>query len=110
MAAEVQKIVAEGGALVKIKEREAEAYEMTKEAEMQNYKRIKEAEADLLVKLAEARATELMTKSLEGQGSEEMVGLEMAEVLKGIETFIISSEHTNPLNLVNTLKNFGISK
>lgn len=108
MAAEVQKIVAEGEALVKIKEREASAYEVTKLAELENYRRIKEAEADLLVKLADAKATDLMTSALEGQGSEQMVGLEMAEVLKGIDTFIISSDKTNPLNLVESMSQFGI--
>lgn len=108
MAAEVEKIVAEGEALVKIKEREASAYEVKKNAEMENYKRIKEAEADLLVKLADAKATELITSSLEGKGSDQMVGLEMAEVLKGIDTFIISSDKTNPLNLVETITQFGL--
>jgi len=108
MAAEVSKIVAEGEALVKIKEREASAYEMTKTAEMENYKRIKEAEADLLVKLAEARQTDLITTALEGKGSDQMVGLEMAEVLKGIDTFIISSDKTNPLNLIETMTQFGV--
>ncbi len=108
--AKLKKTIQEGIATVNIKLEEAEAYRVRKQAEIELYKRRKKAEADLLVKLAEAERTDLKNSALRGAGSDEMVGLKMAEVLEGLDTIILSSGEggLNPLNLKKMLRLFGV--
>ena len=64
------------------------------------------------VKLAEAYRTELKNKALEGNGSNRMVGLKMAEVLEGLQFIMLSSDGTsgfNPLDLNRMMKLFDIN-
>jgi hypothetical protein len=59
------------------------------------------------VKLADARKTSLKNRALRGAGSDRLVGLSMAEVYKGLDVIILSSDGTagvNPLDLGKTLK------
>jgi len=71
------------------------------------------AEAGLMVKLAEAERVKLKNEALEGEGAERMVGLKMADVYKGLDTIILSSDGpkgVNPLSLDGTLNLFDIRK
>lgn len=109
--ANLLKIVGEGKAAVKVKLEEAEAYKVKKEAEIELYTRQKRAEADLLIELAKAKKTELKNKALTGAGSKQMVGLKMAEALKGVKLIVLPSDGKdgfNPLNLNKTTELFGI--
>ena len=69
------------------------------------------AEGDLLVKLAEAQGTELENQALRGVGSENMVGLRMAEALKGTRVIVLPSDGEggmNPLDLKTLLRRFDV--
>ena len=77
------KIVAEGAAAVQVELARGEAEVKKLEAEADLYRRKKAADGDLLVKLAEAQGTELENQALRGVGSENMVGLRMADALRG---------------------------
>lgn len=77
------------------------------------YKRSKDAEAQLLIKTAQAQGTELENKALEGTGASALVGLKMADVLRGVKVIIAPSNgpgSTNPLNLEDMLKQFEVEK
>src|SRR5205823_5338800 len=103
--AQLKKMIQEGEAAVLVKLQEGSAYTTTKNAERDLYARKKRAEADLTIKLAEAKKTQLRNESLQGVGSERMVGLKMAEVYKGLELIVLPSDGpngVNPLNLERT--------
>jgi regulator of protease activity HflC (stomatin/prohibitin superfamily) len=109
----IKKIIQEGEAIVAVKMEEGQAYITKKQAEKDLYLRKKRAEADLLVKLAEAERTKLKNEALEGLGAERMVGLRMADVYKGLQTIILSSDGpngVNPLDIDKTLNLFDIRK
>ena len=109
--AKKQEIDATGKATVAI-ETQRGAAEVTKiRAEGETYKRKRIAEADLLVSLATAKGTELENAAYRGSGSENLVGLEMAEVLKGLEVIVVPSGGrggVNPLDLDQALEMWGI--
>ena len=70
---------------------------------------MKNAEANKLIKLAEAKCAELVNTSYQGEGSEKLIGLEMAEVLRGIDTILINvggPGSINPLDLESMVKMF----
>jgi len=109
----LKKIVQEGEANMQVKLEEGKAYVTKKMAEKDLYARQKNAEADLLVKLAEAESLNLKNSALEGAGSERMVGLNMSEVLQGLDVVIIPSDGpagVNPLDLDRTLRLFDVRK
>jgi len=109
--AKLKKVIQEGQAALDIKLQEGRAYQTTKDAERDLYVRKKRAEADLLVKLAEAKKTQLRNDALQGQGSDRMVGLKMAEAYKGLQVIVLPSDGpggVNPLDLERTLKMFEI--
>jgi regulator of protease activity HflC (stomatin/prohibitin superfamily) len=111
--ATLKKIVQEGEAIVGVKMEEGQAYVTKKRAEKDLYARKKKAEADLMVRLAEAERVKLKNEAMEGEGAERMVGLKMADVYKGLQTVILSSDGpggVNPLNLGKTLNLFDIRK
>ena len=90
---------------------EGKAYVTKKRAELDLYARKVKAEANLQVKLAEAKKTELRNAALRVGGSENLVGLEMAKVLEGLNTVILSSDGSdgiNPLNLSRILRTFDV--
>ena len=75
------------------------------------YRRTKAAEGKLLVDLAEAKGTQLENDALQGAGSENMVGLKMAEALKGVRVIVLPSdgkEGTNPLDLGDLLRKLQV--
>ena len=106
-----RKILSEGEANVAVEKRRGDS-EITKiQAEADLYARKRRSEGDLLVKLAEARGTELENTSYEGVGSENMVAEQMADVLRGMDTVVLSdtgkSGSFNPLDLDAMIKMFG---
>jgi regulator of protease activity HflC (stomatin/prohibitin superfamily) len=109
--AKKQEIDATGKATVAIETQRGEA-EVTKiRAEGEAYKRKRIAEADLLVSLATAKGTELQNAAYRGSGSENLVGLEMAEVLRGLQVIVVPAGGRggmNPLDLDQTLTLWGI--
>ncbi len=110
--AKKQEIDAQGKANVAI-ETERGGAEVTKiKAEADAYKRKRQAEADLLVKLADAQGTELENAAYQGGGSENLVGLQMAQVLQGLDVVLVPSGGKtgfNPLDLNQTLELFDAS-
>ncbi|GBE16120.1 SPFH domain / Band 7 family protein [bacterium BMS3Abin14] len=111
--AKVKKVIAEGEADIKVKLQEGDAYQVKRLAERDLYVRSKHAAGDLQVKLAEARKTALKNAALRGAGSERLVGLSMAEVYKGLDLIVLSSDGkqgVNPLDLQRTLQMFGVRK
>jgi len=104
-AAQVQKVVEEGEATIRIELEKGNAYRIEKKAEQELYVRTKRAQGDLLVKTAEALKAKLKNQALKGVGSENLVGLEMAKVLEGVEIIVLPSDGeygVNPLNLEST--------
>ncbi len=109
--AEKNKIVAEGMAADEgeLARGSAEVQKLTSEAEL--HCRTKDAEGQLQVKLANAQGIDLDNKALRGIGSENMVGLRMAETLKGIDVIVLPSDGEtgmNPLDLNQVLKRFDV--
>ncbi len=107
----VKKARTEGEANVRIKLQEGQAYAMKKNAEKDLYARTRNAEADLLVNLAEARRTELINLAYQQRGSDKLVGMKMADVLRGMDVIILpvgGDKGVNPLDLDNSLNLFGV--
>jgi len=109
--AQLKKIIQEGQVSVEVEMEKGRAYVTRKLAEKDLYVRRKNAEADLLVKLAEAEKVRLKNDALKGLGAERMVGLKMADVYKGLNTIILSSDGSagvNPLDLNKALRLFDV--
>ncbi len=110
-AAKFKKVSQEGEMQVQITLAEGEAYVTRRKAEMDLYRRKVRAQADLLIKLAEAKKTELRNAALQGQGSDRMVGLNMAKALAGLEMIVLPSDGAagvNPLDLRKLLELFEV--
>lgn len=105
--AEKNRVLAEGTALIAV-ERERGRAEVTKiTAEGDLYYRQKVSEGELLVSLAEAEGTRLENNALQVSGASNMVGLEMAEVLDGVEIIVVPTDGNggiNPLDLNQLIK------
>jgi regulator of protease activity HflC (stomatin/prohibitin superfamily) len=110
--AKKQEIEATGRAKVEIETQRGNA-EVTKiQAEADAYRRKRVAEGDLLVELANAQGTELENRAYLGGGSENLVGMRMAEVLAGVETVLVPSGGKggmNPLDLNQALRLFDVA-
>jgi len=109
--ATLKKIEQEGKVIVAVEFEKGKAYVTRKTAEKDLYVRKKVAEADLLVKLAEAEKVRLKNEALIGKGAERMVGLKMADVLKGLDVIILPSDGptgVNPLDLNKALELFDV--
>ncbi|MFH2137762.1 MAG: SPFH domain-containing protein [Candidatus Omnitrophota bacterium] len=107
----VKKVREEGEANMKIRLEEGKAYVVKKYSEKDLYVRTKHAEADLMIKLAEAKKKELINNAYQQKGSDKLVGLKMAEVLKGLNVIMLSSSGPsgfNPMNLDKNLELFGV--
>jgi len=109
--AEKNRIVAEGAAAVDVEyaRGNAEVEKLRSEADL--YTRTKAAEGELVVRLAKAQGTDLENRALRGAGSENMVGLKMADVLRGVDVVVLPSDGdtgTNPLDLNQVLKRFDV--
>jgi len=112
-AAAKNKIIAEGAASVQVELARGEAEVKKLEADADLYRRKKAADGDLLVKLAEAQGTELENQALRGVGSENMVGLRMAEALKGTRLIVLPSDGEggmNPLDLKTLMRRFDVKE
>jgi regulator of protease activity HflC (stomatin/prohibitin superfamily) len=103
--------VAEGKAAQETELSRGRAEVQKLQAQADLYKRKKAADGRLLVELAEARGTELENTALQGAGSENMVGLKMADVLRGLKVVVVPSDGkdaTNPLDLAGILRKFEV--
>ena len=109
--AKLQEIVAQGKAKVAVERQKGQA-EITKiQAEADSYKRKRQAEADLQVQLATAKGTELENAAYQGTGSENLVGMEMAEVYRGLDVIVVPAGGkggVNPLDLEQALRMFDV--
>jgi regulator of protease activity HflC (stomatin/prohibitin superfamily) len=103
--------IAEGKATTDVELERGRAEVQKLQATADLYKRKRAAEGKLLVELAEARGTGLENAALQGAGSENMVGLKMADVLKGLRVVVLSSDGANgmnPLDLSSLLRKFEV--
>ena len=104
-------IVSEGKAQVGVELSRGESEVRKLNADADLYRRKKDAEGKLLVDLAEAKGTQLENDALQGAGAENMVGLKMAEVLKGLKVLVLPTDGANgfnPLDLGGILKKFEV--
>lgn len=104
-------IVSEGKATVDVEASRGESEIRKLNADADLYKRKKDAEGKLLVELADAKGTQLENDALQGAGSENMVGLKMAEVLDGLSVIVLPTDGEkglNPLDLTGLLKKFEV--
>lgn len=109
--AEKNRIVAEGAAAVQVEYARGNAEVRKLESEADLFTRTKAAEGELMVRLAHAQGTELENRALRGAGSENMVGLRMADALKGVDVIVLPSDGesgTNPLDLNQMLRRFDV--
>lgn len=75
------------------------------------YERRRAAEGRLLVELADAKGTQLENAALQGAGSENLVGLKMADTLKGVRVLVLPTDGkdgTNPLDVGELLRKFQV--
>jgi regulator of protease activity HflC (stomatin/prohibitin superfamily) len=103
--------VAEGKANQEIELSRGRAEVQKLHAQADLYRRKRAAEGKLLVELAEAKGTQLENTALQGAGSENMVGLKMADVLRGLKVLVLSSDGAtglNPLDLNSMLRKFEV--
>ena len=103
--------VAEGKAHAETERSRGRAELQKLRAQADLYRRQKAAEGKLLVELAEAKGTKLENDALQGAGSENMVGLKMAEVLHGVRALVLSTDGKdglNPLDLAAVLRKFEV--
>jgi regulator of protease activity HflC (stomatin/prohibitin superfamily) len=104
-------IVAEGKANTEIELERGKAEVQKLQSQADLYRRKKAAEGKLEVDLADARGTQLENAALQGAGSENLVGLKMADVLKGVKVLVLSSDGAsglNPLDLAAILRKFEV--
>ncbi len=100
--AEKNRVLAKGQAQVEVERQRgrSEVQKINSDADL--YYRQKGAEGDLLVALAEAEGTKAENRALQTAGAANLVGLEMAEVLDGVEVIIVPTDGkqgVNPLDL-----------
>jgi regulator of protease activity HflC (stomatin/prohibitin superfamily) len=111
--AERDRIAAVGAASVKVELARGEGEKKKLEAEGDLYTRKKHAMGELAVQLAEAEGTRLENEALRGVGAENLVGLKMADVLKGTRIIVVPTDGeggTNPLDLKAALKRFDVKQ
>jgi regulator of protease activity HflC (stomatin/prohibitin superfamily) len=105
------KIDAEGQANVDLEQKRGDTEVQKIAAEADLYSRKKRAEGDLLVSLAKAKGTELENAAYKtSAGADNLVGLDMAKVLEGIDVVFLQGGPggTNPLDLNQTLRMFDM--
>ena len=104
-------MVAEGAANQETERARGRAEVEKLRAQADLYERKRAAEGKLLVELADARGTQLENAALQGAGSENLVGLKMADALKGVRIIVLPSDGkdgTNPLDLGDLLRKFQV--
>jgi len=105
------KVIAEGEAAanVELARGSTESEKIAAEADL--ILRQKEAEGDLAIKLAEAEGRRLTNDALVTAGGANVVALEMAKRLEGIDVLVLSSSGpgaTNPLDVASMLTRLGV--
>ena len=111
--AEKDRIVAVGEAAMKVELSRGDAEKRKIQAEADLYSRKQHAAGELQVKLAEAEGTRLENEALRGVGSENLVGLKMADVLKGTRVIVVPTDGPNginPLDLKSALQRFDVKQ
>ncbi|MGO8971568.1 MAG: SPFH domain-containing protein [Myxococcaceae bacterium] len=111
--AERDRIAAVGAASVRVELARGEGEKKKLEAEADLYTRKRRAAGELAVQLAEAEGTRLENAALQGLGADNLVGLKMADVLKGTRIIIVPTDGesgTNPLDLKSALKRFDVKE
>lgn len=111
--AEKDRIVAVGEANVKVELARGEAEKRKIMAEAELYERKQQAQGNLQIKLAEATGTKLENEALRGLGAENMVGLKMADVLRGAQLIVVPTDGpsgVNPLDLQSAIKRFDVKQ
>jgi regulator of protease activity HflC (stomatin/prohibitin superfamily) len=111
--AEKDRLAAVGTAAVKVELARGEGEKKKLEAEADLYTRKRHAAGELAVQLAEAEGTRLENEALRGIGAENLVGLKMADVLKGTRIIVVPSDGesgVNPLDLRSALKRFDVKE
>lgn len=111
--AERDRIAAVGAAAVRVELARGDGEKKKLEAEADLYTRKRHAAGELAVQLAEAEGTRLENSALQGVGAENLVGLKMADVLKGTRIIIVPTDGesgTNPLDLKSALKRFDVKE
>lgn len=105
--AEKNRVLAEGKARIDVEMERGRAEVRKIAATADLYHRQKLAEGDLLVALAEAEGTKLENAALQQAGASNMVGLEMAEAMRGTKVIMVSTSGpggVNPLDLDTLLR------
>ena len=90
----------------------AEKKKLEAEADLYTRKR-QRAAGELAVQLAEAEGTRLENEALRGVGAENLVGLKMADVLRGTRIIVVPTDGesgVNPLDLKSALKRFDVKE
>jgi len=109
--AERDRVIALGQAAVRVELSRGDAEKKKLDAEADLYSRRQHAAGDLAVSLAEAEGTRLENEALRGVGAENLVGLKMAEVLRGTKVIVVPTDGesgVNPLDLRSALKRFDV--
>lgn len=109
--AERDRVVATGQATIRVELARGDAEKKKLDAEADLYSRRQHAAGDLAVTLAEAEGTRLENEALRGIGAENLVGLKMAEVLRGTKVIVVPTDGEsgiNPLDLRSALKRFDV--
>jgi regulator of protease activity HflC (stomatin/prohibitin superfamily) len=109
--AERDRVLALGQAAVRVELARGEAEKKKLDAEADLYSRRQHAAGNLAVSLAEAEGTRLENEALRGVGAENLVGLRMAEVLRGTKIIVVPTDGengVNPLDLRSALKRFDV--
>ena len=109
--AERDRVLALGQAAIRVELARGEAEKKKLEAEADLYSRRQRAAGELAVSLAEAEGTRLENEALRGVGAENLVGLRMAEVLRGTKVIVVPTDGesgVNPLDLRSALKRFDV--
>jgi regulator of protease activity HflC (stomatin/prohibitin superfamily) len=96
------EVLAEGQAIVEVERERGRSEVRRREAEANLYYRKTVAAGDLEVALADAEGIRLENAALQAAGTANLVGLRMAEVMKGIRVIVIPTDGpdgVNPLDL-----------
>ncbi len=105
------KVIAEGEAAANVERARGLAESEKIAAEANLVLAQKKAEGDLAIKLAEAEGRRLTSKALASVGGTNVVALEMAKRLEGIDCLVLSStglQGTNPLDVTSVLRTLGV--
>ncbi len=100
--AEKNRVLAEGQARVEVEQERGRAEVRRIEADANLYYRKKVAEGDLQVALAEAEGIRLENAALRAAGASNLVGLKMADVMRGARVIVVPTDGAdgiNPLDL-----------